>query len=458
MLTPKDFLVQECQNVQSLLKEALRYNYGPRGSEVFYNQCFNTANLFQQDIDSCSPTNDSLIFELSTKLSTLSALIATVERAHIGEFSWACGEALRCHADVLCKDNFDYEPKAGTPPPAPDKQPKKPKRSKSLEEPLVYFLAEGGTSSYSETTWHDQIGNAARRVFTITVPRTMRHHVLIHAVIAHEVGHAFHTVPAQQKLIEEAMADLTANSVLADSAKLATLPIHGDPDLQSVLENKDAYGELTRNWTREIIADLFGLTLMGPAFLGALRSLFGGLNPDASEYDAEHPPDNWRFEALQRAYARLGWNVLQPTYSGELLRAHQKFHDEVLEVKDSVAGVTEVFYGQVIEDIVDKIRAKFDELQPGLVYSFPDGKDFAALYDDLLNFRPPTGWYIKKDGSIEDLKIDYRNILHAGWISLKGMKSETISPEHFLRINRLCEQAITQRQAIIHWLEASVSA
>ena len=38
MLSPREFLLQECRNVEELLLDALRYDYGPMGSRFFVRQ------------------------------------------------------------------------------------------------------------------------------------------------------------------------------------------------------------------------------------------------------------------------------------------------------------------------------------------------------------------------------------------------------------------------------------
>lgn len=423
MLTPKEFLAQECDNIGKLLKDALRFDYGPRGSKTFYEQCESQRIYLREGLDSFNESDTQQISEIAWHVSQLSQLIAKIERSHIGEFSWAFGDAFKCHAEIICSDDDSDD---------------------SLTSPLHFIIADGGMTSYSVKPEQSLFGVSARRIFTITAPRSLRHHVLLHPILGHEIGHAAQHVPVRKKFIEgELLPFLLAGGALASQDKL-----HGLGLTPPLTNRTDSELKATvRAWLVEIACDLIGLVFMGPAFIGAARSLLAAIDGKGESYGPKHPPNTWRFEVLTRAYKKLGWDTLSGEESESLKTAIERFNTKLLSYDATTAKANAVFDAGIIEEAIDKIVAFFDKYPKTVKYAPPSVADLDNLVSALCQARPPLGQRLGTDWGFLD--IDYRHILHAGWLAFVADMAPNIelkSEKKFFYMNRLCEQAILQRQ------------
>ncbi len=459
MLAPEAFLKQECDNVATLLDHALRFDYGPSGSEEFYKQCQRRMDVIRRKLKELSSAKASArprkAKEVASLLSKLSELIAHIERAHIGEFSWACGEAFRRHAETLCmefkttKDEADDDQTKG-PAEGEEWDPEIIKEFEKLEKelldsakPLFFILADGGILAYRIRSWQAEVDIPTRRIFTITVPTSLRHHVLLHAVLGHELGHAAHQLPKQGEFMDQLVKDITKGSVIPDIAKLKRWKLEGFPPLSSL--NKETAQVLVRDWVREIACDLYGLVLMGPSFAGALRTLFDGIDQVGVKYGSKHPPQAWRFEAMRRAYRRLGWHTPPKGMKGPMKKAFNQFTDKTLTFKRTAAHEYEVFKKGVIEKAVDDLVDFFEDTEKDSAYVVPKADTLNHLYSSLMSLRPPVGQQFDT-ATGKFLEVDYRHVMHAGWLAVHGR--ELKGTFNFLNLNRLCEQAIIQLEAV----------
>lgn len=93
-MTPKDFLLNECENVRNVLREVLRHDYAAGSSEVFYKEFNERLALLRQLIDPVDPSDAPALAAFAAELSLLSALVHQIERSHTGEFSWPFAECL----------------------------------------------------------------------------------------------------------------------------------------------------------------------------------------------------------------------------------------------------------------------------------------------------------------------------------------------------------------------------
>lgn len=94
MLTSREYLLEECENVRRLLRGTLRYAYSVKTSEDVYKECLARLQLIRSRILAAEPSDSKKFNELSIHLSKLGQLIGRVERSHIEEFSWPFAAAL----------------------------------------------------------------------------------------------------------------------------------------------------------------------------------------------------------------------------------------------------------------------------------------------------------------------------------------------------------------------------
>jgi hypothetical protein len=104
----------------------------------------------------------------------------------------------------------------------------------------------------------------------------------------------------------------------------------------------------------------------------------------------------------------------------------------------------------------DEIASSIEGIQSCLKqfeYVPPTRSALVALLDRLKRSLPPIaeGW--TEEGSPKTEKMDFRQILHAGWLFWGGRRDlNPPSDLSFLQTNRLCNQALLQQRAIKEFL------
>src|SRR5690606_4315204 len=56
--------------------------------------------------------------------------------------------------------------------------------------PMVHVLSDGGLDKYAIFTEANRPSHAGKRILTIVFPRSLKHFVLLHSILGHEIGHA----------------------------------------------------------------------------------------------------------------------------------------------------------------------------------------------------------------------------------------------------------------------------
>lgn len=106
MLAPRDYRLQECENVRNLLRDTLRYSYCSKSSKDVYAECLDRLQLIERAFDLLEEDNEDILEEMSNQLSELSELIGRVERSRIEEFSWPFALALQNLALRICTEGM----------------------------------------------------------------------------------------------------------------------------------------------------------------------------------------------------------------------------------------------------------------------------------------------------------------------------------------------------------------
>lgn len=447
MLPPREFLRQESENVGELLRDVLRYDYIPIGTQPFYDECRDRITILNElaaDIDAITDKDErhEAIRNLAISLSTLSEQIALIERSHLGEFSWAFGSELTALAQVLS------EQKNLTP----------LTRFKSKDS-LFLITTDGGLTSYAVRREEEDDLNYHRRIFTIVIPRSLKHYVLLHTVLGHEIGHAVVIMPHLVDILTPKILTPIESQCkyLKDKVELGKW-LETEGGLTGPFDD-ETLSDLIASWKEEIFCDLFGLALIGPAFFGSLRSLFGALDPSHEHFDRYHPPHIWRFEILKRAYQHLKWD--QPITGmpdGDTKTAIDVLNKNLLDFnEDNKFAVDDLYPKNVIETVTDEIVTMIRNAG-GSIYAPPSAEALDHLVCALRQLRPPVGQDLKSD-DLKFFSIDFRHILHAGWIAFND-KAQTEfkgdDGQRFSALNRLCDQALIQRRGVqvhLKWKE-----
>jgi len=277
-MNPKEFLLHECQNVRNTLRDVLRHDYAPGSSKEFYDEFNERLRFLESLLSPVDPRDVTSLDTFAEEVSLLSAIVHHIERSHAGEFPWSFTEHLQKIATPLCKENLV----------APE------------GEPILRVYAEGGLYSYQINLENDlSVLNIGRRIFTIVFPRTLKHHVLLHAIFGHEIGHAAWTIPKHRAELRDKVLRPLRGSGRLTSTSQATLWLK-DPTAPAPVEDlrnqyaDPSYMEVDRNqldsWFQEFMCDLFGLVTFGPSFLAAHQTLLLALDPTGYRWGPFHPP------------------------------------------------------------------------------------------------------------------------------------------------------------------------
>ena len=436
-MNSKEFLLQECENVRATLRDVLRHDYSAGSSAEFYNEFCERLAFLEYLLKPTDSDDVSALATFAGELSLLSTIVHHMERSHAGEFPWPFTEYLQSLATPLCKENL----------------------AQNEGEPIIRVYAEGGLDSYQINLENDlsQL-NIGRRIFTIVFPRTLRHHVLLHAIFGHEIGHAAWTIPKHKAdLMDKVLKPLRAAGPL-NSTSQATAWLGNDPGAPGPivdLRNQDPDstqidGNKLNSWFQEFMCDLFGLVTFGGSFLAAHQTLLLALDPTGHRWGPYHPPYICRKAVLWRACKHLKWDELPASLHEPGLRA------DVVAFMNSYSGTTapgrweDVFTQDQVAAAVEALRT-FLSAAGTSCFNMPDESTLSSFVGMLTNHIPPCGSDLSGAASPVNRGVDFRHILFAGWLVAEKLTTPSGSVKQgltFDQLNRLCELGLRQQRAI----------
>jgi hypothetical protein len=428
-MTPHEFLEQQANNVEQALTETLRYDYGPKPTWDYYQECQERLNRIKLAIGVTSETDLAGIKARLDELTNLSVWISLIERSRLGEFSWPFADALRRMAEILLSETA---------------------LSGATVLPIVHIVADGeGYFIHYETT----SASSKRKFAFIAFPRPLKHHVLLHSLFGHELGHtALHTVGAGSILQNDVITALESAGPLANAAAMdvwiydSAAPAEIKRELnhfQAMNGTQYTFDDHCRlDWIVELICDLFGLLLFGPGFAAAHQVYLRPLNSNPYEIglpQSTHPPYAVRHRMLVRTMRLLSWDVPVTTES-PYQQAEQDLLNYVL--LDSYDNWSTLVSDQQLSNAVAGIQRLFSSYRP-LGYTTPEGHLLVGLIKQLDMRVPPIIATLSNTGKPQLSTTEIAHTLYAGWIY-----SLTSEPLSFLQTNKLCDHALLQQIAI----------
>jgi hypothetical protein len=443
-MNPKEFLLHECRNIRSTLREVLRHDYFAGSSKDFYKEYCDRLSVLESMLKPADPTDISLLRTLAIEVSLLSMSVHNVERSHGGEFPWPFTEYLTDLATPLCKENLS---RSGD-------------ETKNSDEPIIRVYADGGLVSYKINLESDlSVLDVDRRIFTIVFPRTLKHHVLLHSIFGHEIGHAAWTIPKHGAALRgKVLAPLRSEGPL-NSTSQATHWLRSPSAPPQIDEFRKEYGddfytdidaEQLDSWFQEFMCDLFGLVTFGPSFLAAHKTLLLALDPTGHRWGPQHPPYVCRRAMLWHACQHLGWDKFAATIKNENLRG------TIANFLGQQLGLTapgpweDVFRPAKIASAIDGLKAVLDAAGSSH-YTLPNEGAVLPLVAMLGDRIPPCGSDLSGTDEPINRKMDFRDILFAGWAVAEAsipVESDEDRERRFLQINKLCELGLLQQRAI----------
>lgn len=434
MRSPKNFLLLECESVRSVLQETLRYEYGKAGSRQFFEECETRLAFIRQEILDTADENYDLLETHATLLNELSDLIARIERSSIGEYSWPFVDELKRIAEAICTENT---------------------LTKEKSPPTLHVLSDGGLDKYAINPEQKRPSGGTRRILTIIFPRSLKHFVLLHPILGHELGHAIWRGSEHESALRKIIADklLLTNPNFSNSASTAAWMYspNAPSSIQEVLASYKAEFNVEQGnffqavarwpaWVEEIACDIVGLLIFGPSFIAALCQLLYALVPSGIGFGRDHPPVGCRVSIVLEAAKLLGFDQIK--VSDATLQVELDSFWSKLSAQRQSNPWFDLFSEKELSDTFAEINALLKNHPPA---KYPDLKtaQFEKLLQQLSSAIPPLDFELGDSGTPVFGELDFRHILYAGWVVSNG--SANIP---FFDVNRLSEHAIMQLGAI----------
>lgn len=433
MRSSKEFLLLECESVRSVLQETLRYEYGGEGSREFFEECEIRLDFTKLQIAALLPEDHDALENNAAILIELSELITRIERSSLGEYSWPFVDNLKEIAVAICTEATLTNPH--TP-------------------PKVHVLSDGGLNKYAINVEQKRPWVTKRRILTIIFPRSLKHFVLLHPVLGHELGHAIWRGSEHEAAIKKIVTEklLQTNVKMASEVAAANWLYSPDaPDgVKKILQFLASKGIVQSTffvsyaswsaWVEEIACDLIGLATFGPSFVAALCQLLHCLVSSGNGFGDQHPPVGCRINIMLSASRLLGYDkmLLAGTENQKKMTAFW----ENLNVQKKDNPWFDIFSDQELLSTITDIRGFLANYQPAC-FETPDVLLLENLITQLENQIPPVGNDLQTDGKPICPIVDFRHILYAGWIA-----AQNNSGISFYDMNRLCEHALMQQRAI----------
>ncbi len=440
-MSNKDFLLQECENVSKVLKETLRFKYGLEGSKDFYEECELRLDFIKQEINNTDESDFAVLGANFELLEDLSSLISRIERSSRGEYSWPFVEEFKKIASAICAEDT---------------------LQSSNNPPKVHVLSEGGLRVYKIFTEQKRPTASKKRILTIVFPRTLKHYVLFHPILGHELGHAIWQSSKHQSELKDIVEKLIrCGGIFSNEQSVVSWLYSKDAprELQDVLSNILRPHGITKEnffkwadwhaWVEEILCDLMGLLIFGPSFVAAHCKLLYGISPSGISFSAQHPLVACRVNMVLSAAEILGFDDLSGFPCGDIKNATRNFWDD-LRLNVKVDDWFNIFEKEPLEIAVNEIWTLLSKNAPS-GYTKPAYETLNNLYNQLSKLVPPVGFAMDKAGRPECRAVDFRHILYAGWIA--NHNNALSIP--FYDINRLCEHGIMQQRGIDIFLKAT---
>jgi hypothetical protein len=404
-MTPGDFLLEQAKNVEQALTETLRYDYGPKPTWDYYKECRERLDRIKHAITNTSPSDLVGIEARLDELSYLCIWISLIERSRLGEFSWPFAEALRRMAETLLTETS---------------------LSGLATPPIVHVVsdAEGYLIHYETPS-----ASSKHRFAFIAFPRPLKHHVLLHSLFGHELGHtALHSVGAGTILQRDVLAPLERAGPLASLPSMmqwlndANAPTQVKRELRqyhSTYHQQYSFLDHHRSqWLDEMICDLFGLMLFGPGFVAAhfvyLRPMHA--NPyELGLSDSTHPPYATRQRLLVQAMRIAGWDqpVANDAQDGDCRLAEEElFRHTLIDQYDNWATI---FSDAQINAAIAGIKNVF-AAYGGLGYVKPEPQAVSQLVGRLKRRLPPIRAELSRSGKPTLHDADIAHYMRDGYI------------------------------------------
>ena len=205
------------------------------------------------------------------------------------------------------------------------------------------------------------------------------------------------------KYVSKFLENLSKSKKAAGSTEIALDTFY--PKEQLVPMFTEEFANIIRKWLDEIVSDIIGLYLFGPAFIFALTE-FSISMQDVDKYAESHPPLFLRLKSLMELYTDLGLNKELDKYSH--VKKRIEYYNEIAKKSFETASENR----QTIRNII---------LERGTISLFKLARE---AVEKKLNLS-------KEIYNIEDCEAAvflFRNLLPGNELLLKDKKTRPINP------------------------------
>jgi hypothetical protein len=458
MLELKGFIHAACLNIRYLLDSVQRFEYADHIDESVFLALQTRISAIEQNIG-CA---DLIVLkEISKNLSGVAATIAQVEKSHLGEISWGFVDHFAPLAKSVCVsvDSLNHGSNtSNTSVPSDGPKDKILKKLKKHNEVCFFFSSSDVLSGYkllrensdSEGVgFHRDYGGA--RVFNLQFPRAFKESVLLHGLLAHEVGHALLAVGATmwRPLIREAFRNspLSLEHYSTPEKNISTFLANNAPDqalrwmaawTNGMNLGRGATVADVQSITDEIFCDLVGLLLIGPSFIFALTQLlwtFHSTDEGESQLPS-YPPFRIRIATLVNACESLKWSNTIDKNAWRHILDHAFFN----------VSKGDILNKNQVGNLIHKIKEKILNYSEDILYSTPNREIVEQVKKDLRNKKPPSDRTLRKDHEgltiTNHINMDFRDVLLAAWECAVEGCSDNLWHERFNNINILTGKAL----------------
>jgi hypothetical protein len=305
------------------------------------------------------------------------------------------------------------------------------------------------------------------QIFRISIPKIEYDQVLLHCVLAHELGHPlYRELKLEDKILpislDEARIVEIYNQLRTSWERKS--PGSSQTEMFSELFFKNVVtkevNNVIPNWIEEIAADLLGLLILGPAYV--LASIhFSSSVFLLNSASPTHPPQRFRLKVLFRFMKKhFPFEQLQ-TRTREVLNSWDNI------ARRDIAGLK--LFEQIAYDTIDD-DSVFQRLTQAVLENLPDSKRFSIEYyrrevdaqTELINAIVPPVEYLH-DGRTTLSSVS--GILNSGWeCDLQGLDEfkENLPDQEPLtefdvkfKFNKFLIKSIEQNQIAHEWGEIS---
>ncbi len=444
MLEQKAFLQAACSNVHALLDGVLRFEYASHIDEAVF---LTLQKRILHLEDALKSAEVQALAGIATDLSKVAEIVALAEKSHVGEFSWSFVH----HFAELANKAWRHSPAASLTDGAKeaDSEVQKKTAAKVAELNKVHFFYSSNSSLYNYLVYREKRGNdqGGAKIFNVQFPRAFKESVLLHGLLAHEIGHALIDIN-RDKWASVIEATFAGSPLETNRGHDLTEDMAASPDAtawvrswtnQSTPVTRGNVGTISE----EIFCDVIGLLLIGPAFIFALAQLLWAVQPidQGRAQLPSYPPFRVRLATLLDVARKLGWDKSIDGIAWKAIEPYG-YHNP--------GDGKQLFSVPQIQGLLSKLNAALPE---EVRYPGPNRAAIDAVKRALLDRIPPGTTTLLKNGDgkivLDAVSINFRDLLLAGWEVVATQQPNAPRIEEsgswsakFKQVNQLCEKGL----------------